>query len=36
LQGEHLAARVRAHRDPIRDRVAQELIQWCAVQPQWH
>jgi len=27
LQGEHLAARVRAHRDAIGDGVTQELIQ---------
>jgi len=26
LQGEHLAARVRPHRDAVRDRMAQELI----------
>ena len=26
LQREHLAARVRAHRDAVRDRVAQKLI----------
>ena len=32
LQGEHLAARVRAHRDAIRDRVTQERIE----RPRFH
>ena len=32
LQGEHLAPRVRAYRDAVRDRVAQELIQ----RPRFH